>query len=78
MMDTPAFFPSRARIAVLTCEPVGVLDYLSPEGGVRQGPEGARVRHVNNALISKDRSETRLLEADTETANAAVNISEGG
>ncbi len=37
MMDTPAFFPSRARIAVLTCEPVGVLDYLSPEGGVRQG-----------------------------------------
>lgn len=31
------FFPPRARIAVLTCEPVGVLDYLAPEGGVRQG-----------------------------------------
>ncbi|WP_372800005.1 primosomal protein N' [Paracoccus seriniphilus] len=33
----PAYFPHRARIAVLTCEPVGVLDYLAPEGGVRQG-----------------------------------------
>lgn len=33
----PPFFPPRARIAVLTCEPVGVLDYLAPEGGVRQG-----------------------------------------
>ncbi|WP_108502093.1 primosomal protein N' [Paracoccus indicus] len=36
-MDTPAFFAPRDRIAVLTCEPVGVLDYLTPEGGVRQG-----------------------------------------
>lgn len=33
----PAFFPARARIAVLTVEPVGVLDYLAPEEGVRQG-----------------------------------------
>ncbi|MBC9246463.1 primosomal protein N' [Paracoccus sp. 11-3] len=33
----PAFFPDRARIAVLTVEPVGVLDYLAPEDGVRQG-----------------------------------------
>ncbi|MGZ3215488.1 primosomal protein N' [Paracoccus sp. T5] len=32
-----AFFPPRARIAVLTCEPVGVLDYLAPDTGVRQG-----------------------------------------
>lgn len=32
-----AFFPPRARIAVLTCEPVGVLDYLAPDSGVRQG-----------------------------------------
>ncbi|WP_207102366.1 primosomal protein N' [Paracoccus shandongensis] len=31
------FFPARARIAVLTVEPVGVLDYLAPEGGVAQG-----------------------------------------
>ncbi|MDP5308180.1 primosomal protein N' [Paracoccus spongiarum] len=37
MQQPPAFFPDRARIAVLTCEPVGVLDYLAPEGGVRQG-----------------------------------------
>ena len=37
MDDTPAFFAPRARIAVLTCEPVGVLDYLAPENGVRQG-----------------------------------------
>lgn len=34
---TPAFFPARSRIAVLTVEPVGVLDYLAPEGGVQQG-----------------------------------------
>lgn len=33
----PAYFPPRSRIAVLTTEPVGVLDYLAPEGGVRQG-----------------------------------------
>ncbi|CAM3447281.1 primosomal protein N' [Paracoccus nototheniae] len=36
-MTAPIFFPPRARIAVLTCEPVGVLDYLAPEDGVRQG-----------------------------------------
>lgn len=30
-------FPPQSRIAVLTTEPVGVLDYLAPEGGVRQG-----------------------------------------
>ncbi|MDB6181225.1 primosomal protein N' [Paracoccus fistulariae] len=33
----PEFFPARARIAVLTTEPVGVLDYLAPDEGVRQG-----------------------------------------
>ncbi|MFC0199850.1 primosomal protein N' [Paracoccus rhizosphaerae] len=37
MNRVPAFFAPRDRIAVLTCEPVGVLDYLAPEGGVRQG-----------------------------------------
>ncbi|MFV0383820.1 primosomal protein N' [Paracoccus sp. (in: a-proteobacteria)] len=38
MRDTlPTFFPARSRIAVLTTEIVGVLDYLAPEGGVRQG-----------------------------------------
>ncbi|WP_410218075.1 primosomal protein N' [Paracoccus sp. (in: a-proteobacteria)] len=37
MNQQPAFFPPRARIAVLTCEPVGVLDYLAPDTGVRQG-----------------------------------------
>lgn len=36
-MTPPEFFPPRARIAVLTAEPVGVLDYLSPDDGVRQG-----------------------------------------
>ncbi|MDB6176710.1 primosomal protein N' [Paracoccus sp. Z330] len=35
--STPIHFPPRSRIAVLTCEPVGLLDYLAPEGGVRQG-----------------------------------------
>lgn len=30
-------FPARARIGVLTTEPVGLLDYLSPEGGVLLG-----------------------------------------
>src|SRR5690606_32858317 len=39
--------PPRSRIAVLTTEPVGVLDYLAREGGVRQGqlvrvPRGPR------------------------------------
>ncbi|TGN50219.1 primosomal protein N' [Paracoccus liaowanqingii] len=37
MSHAPVFFPPGARIAVLTCEPVGVLDYLAPEDGVRQG-----------------------------------------
>lgn len=37
MNRAPAFFAPRDRIAVLTCEPVGVLDYLAPESGVRQG-----------------------------------------
>lgn len=31
------FYPHGARIAVLTQEVVGVLDYLAPEGGVRLG-----------------------------------------
>lgn len=30
-------FPPGARVGVLTVEPVGPLDYLSPEGGVLQG-----------------------------------------
>ncbi|RMC38891.1 primosomal protein N' [Paracoccus siganidrum] len=33
----PAFFPPRSRIGVLVCEPVGLLDYLAPEDGVRLG-----------------------------------------
>ncbi|MDO5622875.1 MAG: primosomal protein N' [Paracoccus sp. (in: a-proteobacteria)] len=33
----PETFPARARIAVLTTEPVGTLDYLAPEGGVATG-----------------------------------------
>ena len=37
MPDPAAFLAPRSRIAVLTCEPVGVLDYLAPEDGVRQG-----------------------------------------
>ena len=37
MARLPEHFPARSRIAVLTTEPVGVLDYLAPEGGVRQG-----------------------------------------
>ena len=36
-MDRPLFYPHGARIAVLTQEVVGVLDYLAPEGGVRLG-----------------------------------------
>lgn len=35
--DTPLFFPQGARIGVLTTEPVGMLDYLAPEGGIRLG-----------------------------------------
>ncbi|AGT07509.1 primosomal protein N' [Paracoccus aminophilus] len=31
------YFPHGSRIAVLTQEPVGMLDYLAPEGGVRVG-----------------------------------------
>ena len=30
-------FPEGAAIGVLTAEPVGLLDYLAPEGGVRRG-----------------------------------------
>lgn len=33
----PDHFAPGARIAVLTTEPVGVLDYLAPEGGVHAG-----------------------------------------
>ncbi|SMO76221.1 primosomal protein N' [Paracoccus laeviglucosivorans] len=36
-MSRVLFFPHGARIAVLTQEVVGVLDYLAPEGGVRLG-----------------------------------------
>ncbi|MDT1060601.1 primosomal protein N' [Paracoccus sp. CPCC 101403] len=36
-MSRPLFYPHGARIAVLTQEVVGVLDYLAPEGGVRLG-----------------------------------------
>jgi len=36
-MTRPLFYPHGARIAVLTQEVVGVLDYLAPEGGVRLG-----------------------------------------
>lgn len=36
-MHQPLFYPHGARIAVLTQEVVGVLDYLAPEGGVRLG-----------------------------------------
>ncbi|MFB9221519.1 primosomal protein N' [Paracoccus cavernae] len=37
MADPLFFFPHGSRIAVLTQEPVGILDYLAPEGGVRLG-----------------------------------------
>lgn len=37
MKTAPAFFAPRDRIAVLTVEPVGVLDYLAPDGGVAEG-----------------------------------------
>ncbi len=33
----PTFFAPRSRIAVLTTEPIGLLDYLAPEGGVGVG-----------------------------------------
>ncbi|UXU76011.1 MULTISPECIES: primosomal protein N' [unclassified Paracoccus (in: a-proteobacteria)] len=33
----PPFYPEGARIAVLTQEVVGILDYLAPPGGVRLG-----------------------------------------
>ncbi|KGJ02567.1 hypothetical protein IT41_16950 [Paracoccus halophilus] len=36
-MARPLFYPHGARIAVLTQEVVGILDYLAPEGGVRLG-----------------------------------------
>lgn len=34
---TPSDFPPGSRIGVLTMEPVGLLDYLAPEGGARLG-----------------------------------------
>ena len=37
IMTPPEFFPPHARIAVLTAETVGVLDYLAPDEGVCQG-----------------------------------------
>jgi primosomal protein N' (replication factor Y) len=37
MPELPLFYPHGARIAVLTQEVVGILDYLAPEGGVRLG-----------------------------------------
>ena len=37
MSERPLFYPHGARIAVLTQEVVGILDYLAPEGGVRLG-----------------------------------------
>ena len=37
LMNRPPFYPQGARIAVLTQEVVGILDYLAPEGGVRLG-----------------------------------------
>ncbi|MFV0301799.1 MAG: primosomal protein N' [Paracoccus sp. (in: a-proteobacteria)] len=36
-LPDPGFFPAGHRIAVLTAEPVGVLDYLAPEGGAATG-----------------------------------------
>ncbi|MTH76675.1 primosomal protein N' [Paracoccus aestuariivivens] len=36
-MSHPLFYPHGTRIAVLTQEIVGILDYLAPEGGVRLG-----------------------------------------
>lgn len=33
----PAFHPPGARVGVLTGEPVGLLDYRAPEGGLRDG-----------------------------------------
>ena len=75
-MTPPAFFPPRARIAVLTCEPVGVLDYLAPEGGVGQGalvlvPLGPRRvlglvtgAGMGDFDLAKLRPVARLLEAE--------------
>ena len=37
MQDQPRHFPAGSRIGVLTTEPVGILDYLAPEGGVLLG-----------------------------------------
>ncbi|MDM7459479.1 MAG: primosomal protein N', partial [Paracoccus sp. (in: a-proteobacteria)] len=37
MDQQPTFIPPRSRIAVLTVEPVGMLDYLAPDDGVRIG-----------------------------------------
>ena len=75
-MKMPAFFPARARIGVLTCEPVGLLDYLAPEGGVRQGqlvlaPLGPRRviglvwgEGVGDFDLAKLRPVARVLEAE--------------
>ncbi|MBU3030862.1 primosomal protein N' [Paracoccus marinaquae] len=72
----PRHFPARARIAVLTCEPVGVLDYLAPEGGVRQGqlvlvPLGPRRvlglvwgEGAGDFDLAKLRPVTRVIEAE--------------
>lgn len=35
--QTAPYFPKGSRIGVLTAEPVGMLDYLAPDGGVRCG-----------------------------------------
>ncbi|WP_312528402.1 primosomal protein N' [Paracoccus sp. (in: a-proteobacteria)] len=37
MAEAPTYFVHGTRISVLTQEPVGFLDYLAPEGGVRPG-----------------------------------------
>ncbi|MBK4217631.1 primosomal protein N' [Paracoccus caeni] len=72
----PDFYPPRARIAVLTTEPVGVLDYLAPEGGVRQGqlvlaPLGPRRvlgmvwgEGVGDFDLAKLRAVARVLDAE--------------
>ena len=76
MAETSFFFPHGHRIAVLTGEPVGVLDYLAPEGGVRLGqlvivPLGPR--RIMGAVwgeglggfdAAKLRSVARLVEAE--------------
>jgi primosomal protein N' (replication factor Y) len=72
----PAFFAPRSRIAVLTTEPVGVLDYLAPEAGAREGqlvlvPLGPRRvlglvwgEGVGNFDLAKLRPVARVLDAE--------------